>query len=220
MEALRYVVLNPVRAGLVPVPEQYAWSSYRATLGIEKAPAWLEIGWTLRQFEVEDSSQAVASYRRFVLSGVGQDLPIGIQLKQQSVIGDETFRKGMQAKIHKNSLEHPRRELRPHRLSMATIIAAASAVFDTSESRIVTRGRDPARLAVALVAREETFLNLREIGEWLSLRETGTYHLIKRARQRIGRDSAFRKQIGGLRELASTLQTEDLTPSGDCRLKT
>ena len=103
---------------------------------------------------------------------------------------------------------------------MATIIAAASAVFHTSESRIVTRGRDPARLAVALVAREETFLTLREIGKWLSLRETGAYYLIKRARQQIGQDSAFRKQIGGLRELASTLQTEDLTPSGDCRLKT
>jgi putative transposase len=32
LEACRYVVLNPVRAGLVPEPGDWAWSSYRATV--------------------------------------------------------------------------------------------------------------------------------------------------------------------------------------------
>jgi REP element-mobilizing transposase RayT len=32
--AVRYVVLNPVRAGVVRAPEHYRWSSYRATIGI------------------------------------------------------------------------------------------------------------------------------------------------------------------------------------------
>jgi len=31
--ASRYVVLNPVRAGIVSTPEAYRWSSYRATVG-------------------------------------------------------------------------------------------------------------------------------------------------------------------------------------------
>src|SRR5512143_538242 len=31
LTAARYVVLNPVRAGVVPGPEQWPWSSYRAT---------------------------------------------------------------------------------------------------------------------------------------------------------------------------------------------
>ena len=44
-EVLRYVVLNPVRAGLVAHPANYRWSSYRATAGLSPAPEWLsEIG--------------------------------------------------------------------------------------------------------------------------------------------------------------------------------
>jgi hypothetical protein len=33
LEACRYVVLNPVRAGLASRPSEWAWSSYRATVG-------------------------------------------------------------------------------------------------------------------------------------------------------------------------------------------
>ena len=42
-EVLRYVVLNPVRAGMVSRPEHYKWSSYRATAGLELAPEWLDL---------------------------------------------------------------------------------------------------------------------------------------------------------------------------------
>jgi putative transposase len=38
MEVLRYVVLNPLRARMVERPEDYRWSSYRATAGLERAP--------------------------------------------------------------------------------------------------------------------------------------------------------------------------------------
>ena len=38
LELARYVVLNPVRAGMVKKPDGWAWSSYRASLGLEPAP--------------------------------------------------------------------------------------------------------------------------------------------------------------------------------------
>jgi putative transposase len=40
-ELARYVVLNPVRAGIVASPEEYAWSSLRAAVGLAAAPPWL-----------------------------------------------------------------------------------------------------------------------------------------------------------------------------------
>ena len=40
-ELSRYVVLNPVRAGFVRSPEQWRWSSYAATVGLERCPAFL-----------------------------------------------------------------------------------------------------------------------------------------------------------------------------------
>jgi REP element-mobilizing transposase RayT len=41
LELCRYVVLNPVRAKLVPHPRLWMWSSYRATAGEVQAPQWL-----------------------------------------------------------------------------------------------------------------------------------------------------------------------------------
>ena len=43
LEVCRYVVRNPVRAGLVAEPGAWPWSSYRATAGGAAAPDWLEI---------------------------------------------------------------------------------------------------------------------------------------------------------------------------------
>ncbi len=37
-ELCRYVVLNPIRAKMVKHPKEWKWSSYRATVGMEKAP--------------------------------------------------------------------------------------------------------------------------------------------------------------------------------------
>jgi REP element-mobilizing transposase RayT len=41
LEACRYIVLNPVRAGICDDPSAYGWSSYRATAGKEIAPEFL-----------------------------------------------------------------------------------------------------------------------------------------------------------------------------------
>ena len=40
LELMRYIHLNPVRAGLVSCPEDWAWSSHRTYLGLAKTP-WL-----------------------------------------------------------------------------------------------------------------------------------------------------------------------------------
>jgi REP element-mobilizing transposase RayT len=42
--AARYIVLNPIRAGLCARPEQWRWSSYRASAGLDLAPAFLDVG--------------------------------------------------------------------------------------------------------------------------------------------------------------------------------
>jgi REP element-mobilizing transposase RayT len=41
LEALRYIVLNPVRVGLCSDPADWEWSSFRATAGIEPSPPFL-----------------------------------------------------------------------------------------------------------------------------------------------------------------------------------
>jgi REP element-mobilizing transposase RayT len=48
--AIRYVVLNPVRAGLCDHPSEWEWSSYNATCGAAWAPDFLSVDSVLRLF--------------------------------------------------------------------------------------------------------------------------------------------------------------------------
>ena len=75
-ELCRYVVLNPVRAGLVTEAGAWGWSSYRATVGVQAAPDWLDVAAVLSLF---DSSHSVAktAYRRFVNAGVHPTIAVG-----------------------------------------------------------------------------------------------------------------------------------------------
>lgn len=65
LELSRYVVLNPVRANLCRDAGAWRWSSYRASVGAERAPAFLTTDWVLEHFG-RASEQAQAAFRRFV----------------------------------------------------------------------------------------------------------------------------------------------------------
>src|SRR6056297_3830683 len=47
LELSRYVVLNPVRAGMVETAGDWAWSSFRGIMGNAAAPEWLAVNLTL-----------------------------------------------------------------------------------------------------------------------------------------------------------------------------
>jgi len=71
LELVRYIHLNPVRAGLVASPEEYPWSSHRAYLGRETLP-WLTTDWLLAQFG-EQLDKAHAAYTTFVFDGLNEE---------------------------------------------------------------------------------------------------------------------------------------------------
>jgi hypothetical protein len=63
--ALRYVILNPVRAGLCKRPQDWRWSSYRACLGLAPARRFLDRDRAVSLFGV-DPVYARASMRSFI----------------------------------------------------------------------------------------------------------------------------------------------------------
>lgn len=89
LELSRYVVLNPVRAGMVATPYGWPWSSYRMTCSDTPAPAWLATDWLLSQFGAQ-RSEAVRQYRRFVADGRGLPSPM-TRLRHQLLLGDDEF---------------------------------------------------------------------------------------------------------------------------------
>jgi putative transposase len=71
LEALRYIVRNPVRAGLCSTPEGWPWSSHRATAGLRPRPPFLTVGVVHSWFGVA-SHEAARMYRAFVDAGVDE----------------------------------------------------------------------------------------------------------------------------------------------------
>jgi hypothetical protein len=68
LELCRYIVLNPVRTGMVEDPGRYLWSSFKATAGMIKTPEFLSTNWILSQF-AKTRPEAQALYSRFVRAG-------------------------------------------------------------------------------------------------------------------------------------------------------
>jgi len=70
MELCRYIVMNPVRARLVPDPADWPWSSYRATAGLEDAPRFLTVD-RIWGFFAAPGSTGADEFRDFVAAAVG-----------------------------------------------------------------------------------------------------------------------------------------------------
>src|SRR6267142_3446347 len=88
LELCRYVVLNPVRAGLCQNAGYYPWSSYQATMGLVSTPSFLDTRWILQQFG-SNQKTARAHYEQFVLEGIGHCPWEG--LKGQIYLGSDAF---------------------------------------------------------------------------------------------------------------------------------
>jgi putative transposase len=89
LELCRYVALNPVRAHMVEKPEDFIWSSYRATSGTTNSPAFLTTDWILGQFSTT-KNKAQKLYTLFVEEGIAKESPWK-ELKGQIFLGDKTF---------------------------------------------------------------------------------------------------------------------------------
>ena len=100
LELARYIVLNPVRAGMVRSAKDWPWSSYRATGGFVELPRWLEIDWILSAFSTR-KKPAMERYRAFVAEGRNQPSPWE-QLRNQIYLGDEQFVGKLQAGLAKD----------------------------------------------------------------------------------------------------------------------
>ncbi len=69
LELIRYIHLNPVRAGFASLPDQYRWSS-ALPYAMEVKHDWLTTDWVLSQF-ADSRTLARKRYREFLDEGLG-----------------------------------------------------------------------------------------------------------------------------------------------------
>ncbi len=89
LELIRYVVLNPIRAGIASELAYWSWSSHFATMGKVQSPPWLNTDWVLSQFGA-NKTVARANYGEFVMQGIGMESPLK-QVSHRLILGDDNF---------------------------------------------------------------------------------------------------------------------------------
>ena len=90
LELCRYVVLNPVRAGMAAKPDEWQWSSYQSTAYAGTAPDYLTVDWVLGQFSAKKTT-ARGRYRKFVAEGMGGEMQPWKEVVGQVFLGGESF---------------------------------------------------------------------------------------------------------------------------------
>ena len=173
LEVLRYVVLNPVRAGIAARPEDYRWSSYRAVVGDEPAPEWLAVEHVLANFGV-DRDLARARYRHFVREGIGLNRKPWADLVGGIYLGSEAWVTNVREKIEikPRSDEHPREQRLPVRHAMSTVVASVAEELAIDEQRIRNgRGGVP-RMLAAWLGCYEALLTGREVAAGLRIKSS------------------------------------------------
>jgi REP element-mobilizing transposase RayT len=195
-EVLRYVVLNPVRAGLCERPEEYRWSSYRASGGLEAAPAWLDVDAVHGLFG-PDAATAQAGYRDFVLARIGCEDRIWDKLTNRLYLGSEAWCKAMRKQVESQprSADHPRVERAVGRPKMEAIVnAVAAAAGETTALIRATRGHI-LRSLVAWLGWHEGLVTLRVIATSLRLCSEGHIsNLIRRCEQAFAENNGLLAQ--------------------------
>jgi putative transposase len=89
LELCRYIVLNPIRAGMVTQLERYPWSSYPATRGLVECLGWFNPDWVLTQFG-GPRAKAQRRYAQFVTEGTSLPSPWSA-VRGQALLGSESF---------------------------------------------------------------------------------------------------------------------------------
>jgi len=164
LELCRYVVLNPLRAGIVDKLGDWAWSSYNVTAGLKNRVEFLTIDWVLGQF-ASNRRKAERLYRLFVKEGIGKGSPWK-ELKGQIFLGGDEFIDKLKEMVKKTEdiKEIPRVQRYVTRPSLSDLI------------KIEEGGQRDASIYKAHV---EFGYNLKEIADYLDLHYTTVSKIIK-----------------------------------------
>ena len=198
LELCRYVVLNPVRAGLVKRPGQWKWSSFRKTVGEEFYEPWLTVNWILAQFD-KKRLQSQRAYRSFVEEGIKAAMSPWEQLKGQIYLGSEKFIKEVRARRkEEGDQEIPQVQRNPFLPKLERLLEIVSKAYGVSVAEMVKKTHRPgeARKVGILIARRVGGLGLREIGKYFGVEYTTISRHVGELERRLENDMVFQKKIG------------------------
>lgn len=167
LELCRYVALNPARAHMVEKPEDFRWSSFRATAGIDRAASFLALDWILAQFS-SDRNRAQILYKAFVEEGITKESPWK-ELKGQIFLADTLFIEAVKTTLPEIPTEIPHFQRWAERPSLADIFGGEVQADRTSRNKAIH------------VAHVNHHYTLKEIAKHLDIHYATVSKAVKRA---------------------------------------
>lgn len=169
LEVCRYVVLNPVRAGMVKAPDEWAWSSYRETSGVtaDATPHFLFTEGVLALFS-EGRHEARIQYRLFVNNGTAAPSPWN-RLNGDILLGNDAFVESRKSLLQPSQKieEIPRRQRFAGRLSLQELWRNALSHDKNQRNHLVVE------------AHVRFGYTMKEIAEFLDIHYTTVSKIVK-----------------------------------------
>jgi putative transposase len=210
LELVRYVPLNPVRCGLVNSPADWQWSSYRATAGLDPAPDWLEVDWTLRQFHPTDRRLAQIWFREFVSQARGVEYDPHEETKHGWIIGSKDFCDKIQRWIDERSpgKDHSLRYRQVVVYDFKALVEVVKETLRIDEVELRRSTHGPARKIVADLGHDECGLPFSTIARRIGITGAAACKLRSRSRELSIRDSEYAELLAITRQ---TLRAQGTT---------
>ena len=188
-ELSRYIHLNPVKAKMVPLPEEYKWSSYRF-YAEGNGPSWLSTGFVLGYFGTEQGEQR-RSYRTYVMEAVGKKCPDPLAGSIAStILGSENFVREIREKYLDGKGKD--RELPALKgLTRGPDIAEIKAVSEETFPENVRL----ARMAGIYLCWRFSGAKLKQIGDLYGISESGVNRSCARLESRLEKDQHLEEEL-------------------------
>jgi REP element-mobilizing transposase RayT len=189
-ELSRYIHLNPVRAGMVDMPDEFAWSSYHYYIGRKKKPGWLTIDFIHRHFENYTLS-VQKNYAHFVLAKIIEqyDNPLEKVVASTMLGGD-----GFIEKITDKYLSHRKNDRELPALRELKKVDRIDLI--DKEVRILMEGcGSVSKKASLYICHQFSGRSLKEIGEHFGICESAVTLASSRFKKVLQRDRKLRINI-------------------------
>jgi hypothetical protein len=201
LELIRYLHLNPVRAGMVRFPDEYPWSSHPSYSGDSPRPPWLTMDWALAQFG--SSETASKRYREFIDDGLaeGHWKEFHRGSFEDRALGDDAF-------IDQALLQAE--EMKAVAINLDQVIESVCSAYQLTAVELCKAGKaQPAAEAKALatlLVRNCDALSLVQLAEFLKRDLSGLSQAARRMERRIGTDDLLARKLA---EVSGSLRISD-----------
>ena len=211
LQLVRYIHKNPVKAGLVEKPEQYAWSSHKGYLSVARKWDWLyrEFIFSLSTTKKQDW---VNLYRRFMSMEDEQEIDqIIARKKWPSSIGTDEFTDWIKGKYYSSRTDEDVPETRPLLPDQEKILEVVCNYYGIDRNELYKSQRgffnEPRNVSIYLT-RQLRRERLTQICEQFQMEKySSVSSVIERMKERLKEDRKLKKRIKEITDL--TLKSQE-----------